>query len=247
MAGYAKNKQAYNYISELLPMNFREWQHYALLIVVLLAFFSLGRARSLDLFKLGLLIGTAAVSFHTQRDAWFVLFPAIAILADGWSPQYAEENAPTPLRVWARPGVIAAVLLPCVLAAAVVVKIPRDRNTLLVIVNRQFPAAACDFIRAFHLPQPLYNTLDWGGFILWYLPDYPVAMDGRNDLYGEELDVRQVSVLLVRKPPDFDPALMRAGTVLMEKRYPLMELLLKSGIFMPVFDDGKAVVLVRTR
>ena len=245
MVGYAKNKQAYNYIVELLPMNFREWQHYTLMVVVMLAFFSLGRTRALDLFKVTLLIVTAAVSFHTQRDAWLVLFPGIAVLADALSGEHTEEPGRAVHHKWARPELIAVALLPCVLVLAVIIKIPSDRQKLLAIVNRQFPVAACDYIRSNHLPQPLYNTLDWGGFILWYLPDYPVAMDGRNDLYGEELDVRQISVLLTRTSPDFDPALMRARTVLMEKRYPLNELLLGSPLFAPVFDDGKSIVFLR--
>jgi hypothetical protein len=134
-----------------------------------------------------------------------------------------------------------------VLAVAVMIKIPSQRQQLLAIVNQQFPVAACDYIRNSRLPQPLYNTLDWGGFILWYLPDYPVAMDGRNDLYGEQLDVQQISVLLTKTSPDFDPALMRAKTVLMEKRYPVLELLLRSQLFGVVFDDGKSIVLVRIR
>ena len=26
------------------------------------------------------------------------------------------------------------------------------------------------------------------GFLAWYMPDYPVAIDGRTDLYGDEMD-----------------------------------------------------------
>jgi len=247
MVGYAGNKEAYNYIVELLPMNFREWQHYVLLAAVMLAFFSLGCARKLDVFRLSLMTVTAVISFHTQRDTWLVLFPAIAVLADALSGRQMEESPPDARPKWARPEAIAVTLLPCVLALAVIIKIPSDRQKLLAVVNRQFPVAACDYIRAAHLPQPLYNTLDWGGFILWYLPEYPVAMDGRNDLYGEELDVRQISVLLTRMAPDFDPALMRAGTILMEKRYPVNELLSGSRLFAPVFIDDKSMVYVRIR
>ena len=35
---------------------------------------------------------------------------------------------------------------------------------------------------------PLYNNLNRGGFLMWYRPDYHVAIEGRNDLYGDELD-----------------------------------------------------------
>ena len=55
-------------------------------------------------------------------------------------------------------------------------------------MSSEFPVKAVNFLRQNPQPGPLYNTFDWGGFLTWYMPDYPVAIDGRTDLYGDELD-----------------------------------------------------------
>ena len=37
---------------------------------------------------------------------------------------------------------------------------------------------------------PLFNSFSWGGFLTWYLPQYPVAIDGRTDLYGPDFNIQ---------------------------------------------------------
>jgi hypothetical protein len=56
------------------------------------------------------------------------------------------------------------------------------------------PVRACNFIREHRLPQPLFNPYAWGGFVSWYLPDYPVSIDQRRGLFseGEEIDYFKV-------------------------------------------------------
>jgi hypothetical protein len=56
-----------------------------------------------------------------------------------------------------------------------------------------------NFLRDHPQPGPLYNTYDWGDFISWYLPEKPVAIDGRTDLYGDEIDNRFFMTDGVRK------------------------------------------------
>jgi hypothetical protein len=55
-------------------------------------------------------------------------------------------------------------------------------------ISSQYPGNAINFLRRNPVPCPLYNNLNWGGFLMWYMPDYCVAIKGRNDLYGDELD-----------------------------------------------------------
>jgi hypothetical protein len=34
----------------------------------------------------------------------------------------------------------------------------------------------------------MFNSYNWGGYLIWHLwPDYLVFVDGRTDLYGDEL------------------------------------------------------------
>lgn len=49
------------------------------------------------------------------------------------------------------------------------------------------PVAAVQYLKENEPPGPLFNNYNWGGYIVWELPQYPVFVDGRTDLYGDEL------------------------------------------------------------
>jgi hypothetical protein len=36
-------------------------------------------------------------------------------------------------------------------------------------------------------PAALFNSYNWGGYLMFALPDVPVFVDGRTDLYGDRL------------------------------------------------------------
>lgn len=43
----------------------------------------------------------------------------------------------------------------------------------------RYPAAALSFIREEKLPGPIFNSYNWGGYMIWKLPEYRVFIDGR--------------------------------------------------------------------
>ena len=181
---YSKAKLPYSMIRELQPLNFRFGAHYAQLLLAAAGFFAVGYQKKIDPFKLALLTIASVVAFRTMRDSWFICIPAAACIADFPAEQADRDRAETPLE-WA--GVAAAVLALLLLFAR-----NTDFNTpgLDAAISSQFPVRAANFLRQNPSPGPLYNDLDWGGFLIWYMPNYPVSIDGRNDLYGDELDGR---------------------------------------------------------
>ena len=46
-----------------------------------------------------------------------------------------------------------------------------------------FPQEAVQFIRRSGLPGPLWNEYRWGGYLIWHLPEHPVFIDGRAEVY----------------------------------------------------------------
>jgi hypothetical protein len=92
-------------------------------------------------------------------------------------------------------------------------------------ISADYPVNAINFLRRRLVPGPLYNNLTWGGFLMWYLPELPVAIDGRNDLYGDDLDK------MFYQPesgfPSFttDPYLDESGVVILDSKFPLAKLL----------------------
>lgn len=234
-------------------MAFRRPQHFVLLLLVMAAFLALGRRRSRDLFKFGVLGVFAMLAFRVQRDVWCVVLPAIAVIAgavaDGEDEAEAGTPAPTPKNSprwkWEKP-LVAVLVLAAFLAA--IIRVPNS-NALMSQVSQTFPVKACDFIRANQLPGPLFNAYSWGGFLIWYLPEYPVAMDGRLNLYGDEISERYFKVTEGTERLETEPSFVGAHTILLEPNSGLLKALTTLPVlraqFRVAYQDDVAVVLVR--
>jgi hypothetical protein len=173
-----------HYFSELHSMRFRQFQDYLLLVLVMAAFLLLGRRRSRDLFQISLLVVCSVVSFRLQRDSWLVVLVAVGILGNAL-PTDGEERVQVPAQPAWRGEKLLTTALVLVALAAGVVRLPTRSEALMNRVGESFPVRASDYIRQNRLPQPLFNTYSWGGFLTWYLPEYPVVIDGRIDLYRD--------------------------------------------------------------
>ncbi|HEX8817206.1 MAG TPA: hypothetical protein VF753_17055, partial [Terriglobales bacterium] len=183
---YSKAKFSYNVIIELQPLSFRGYSHYMELLIAGAGFYAVGWQKKLDLFKLSLLTIGSVVAFRTMRDAWFIVLPAAACAADAYFAQTHKAEESQPSQSWPElAGVAAAVAVLLAIAAGSVGFTQRDLDRT---ISNHYPVNAINFLRRNPAPGPLYNNLNWGGFLMWYMPDYPVAIDGRNDLYGDTLD-----------------------------------------------------------
>jgi hypothetical protein len=49
------------------------------------------------------------------------------------------------------------------------------------------PVGAVEYLREQRPPGRLFNSYNWGGYLLWALTEYPVFVDGRTDLYDDEI------------------------------------------------------------
>jgi len=232
---------------QMEALAFRRPQHFVLLLLVMGAFLALGRQRSRDLFKLGVLGVFVMLAFRVQRDVWCVVLLAIAIIAGalaGWQPA-TESRTSSPEWKWEKPLIVALVAAMFLVA---IIRMPTS-DTLMKQASRVFPMKACDLIRANQLPEPLFNTYSWGGFLIWYLPEYPVAIDGRLDLYGDEINDRYFKVTGGTDRLETDPDFARARTILLERNAGMTRALTALPVlreqFRVVYEDDLATVLVR--
>jgi len=237
---YMQSSYAFNAIVEFRAPNFRVSAHYVQLLLVAAAFFALGR-RKIEPFKLALLTVTALVSFRSVRDVWFVCIPAVAIIA--CSIRKGESQAGEPAL-----GLRARQLVPILAGALLVIALSGVDNgfnerALFQTVHDSYPVDAVKFIQEHRLPGPIYNNFNWGGFLIGNLPEYPVSIDGRTDLYGDDYFRAEIETLLGRR--NDDPTLNRAKLVLLPASVPLAGILQASPQFKLVYADKMAVVFVR--
>ena len=239
IAEYSKAKSAYSLIVELQPLTFRAMNHYVQLLLCAAAFIAVGWQKRLDLFKLALLTLAAVVAFRTMRDSWFLCTVAAACIADVVSGYGERERSESPLEL---AGVFAVVAVALVLFAR---GVGFTQQGLDQAISRRFPVKAVNFLRQNPVPGPLYNTLDWGGFLMWYMPNYPVAIDGRNDLYGDELDELFIGTQRGGDSYKQDPYLNEAGVVLIRRSDGLYYALNQDLRFSVIYEDAIAAVFAR--
>ena len=236
----------FQHFAEMHAMSFRRPQEYALMLLVMAAFVALGRRRSLKIFELlALLVGTL-VAFRIQREGWMAALPAVAVLSGGlgfcerrWKPSEVRTAA------WERPLVTALLAMMLVTAAF---RLPHQ-EALLLRVGETFPVKACDFVRERHLPLPMFHEYSWGSFLTWYLPEYPVAIDSRTELYGDEITEGYFKVIGGGERLETYPALAAAQTLLLQKQSGMVKALSTlpalSSRYKLVYSDDIAAIFVR--
>jgi hypothetical protein len=235
---YSKAKVAYALVSELQPPDFSHYSHYAELFLAAAAFVAVGLRKEVDLFKLMLLAVASAVAFRTVRDGWFICIPAAACIADSSAPEASREPAET----LSENLVVAAIVVMALwLLASGMDFTPSGLDRAL---RRQVPIGAVKFLRENPHPGPLYNTFDWGSFLIWSMPDYPVAIDGRTDLYGDEMDERFTLTARGVSYGD-DPYLNESRLVLLQQKNILVKFLTADPRYELIYQDGVAVVFAR--
>jgi hypothetical protein len=235
---YATSKFPYAHIAEFQSFRLRTYTDLVQLLLVLFAFVTLLRRRPLDLFLLILLFVASLVGFRSARDAWFICIPATACLAEAFrsSTQGPRET------VLEKAGVAVVLAMLILLYARLL-----DVNTpnLRLSIASHYPVQAINFLRDHPQPGPLYNSFNWGGFVAWYLPEYPVAIDGRTDLYGDAIDMRFYQS--ENGDPSYidDPYLKEASLVVLPRQTPLARLLNSDSRFTLIYGDPLSVVFVK--
>jgi hypothetical protein len=236
---YSKSKFAYNVIIELQPLGFRQTSNYFELLLGAFAFYAVGWRKKIDLFKLAMLTICSVVAHRTMRDAWFLSIPAAACIADFSAPE--EERVS--VENWRELLGMAAALV--ILLFVIARGLDFTERGIDRAISSEYPVNAVNYLRQHPQPGPLYNNLGWGGFLMWYMPDYPVAVDGRNDLYGDQLDELFYASQNGDAGYATDPYLNEAGVVLLAADLPLAKILTADPRFQLIYQDSMSVVFAR--
>lgn len=109
-----------------------------------------------------------------------------------------------------------------------------------------YPAGAVEFLLKHRPPAPLYNSLDWGGYLINRLsPAYQVYIDNRTQLYSNAFWETHDQVRLGKSRWSENLAASGAQAVLWAQDTPLASLLRVDPDWQLVYEDETAVVFVR--
>ena len=244
------------YIQEWRSPDFHQpmFQALALFFLVTLAALALSPKRVRPGELLVLLV-MALATLRSSRNVPFFALVAIPMVAEslwssvasqswGWRFTVAEQ------REFGRDYLVKLALnitLMLLMPLAVIVFAVGYRiKTQSLTEAKTYPVAAVDFIAKERLPQPIYNEYGWGGYLIWRLyPDYRVSMDGRADVYGDDLIEEFLAVH--DGEPQWRDYLNKhdVRTVLVKPEVPLASLLRDDAAWQKVFEDQESVVFIR--
>lgn len=233
----AKQAGAMNKITELQAIPFRSLADFAVLALALGSAAALGWQRRLASFEGALLVFAAALAFRSQRDVWVMAALAATILASSLSiGRDAASKLPRPALGLAA---IAAALT--LVAGFSVLHVSNQKLQAALAID--LPVKAVETIRQRGYSGPLYNDFNWGGYLIWNLR-MPVALDGRQNLYGDRRMDRSVATWSGEPDWASDPQLASAALVIGPATAPLTQLLRMDSRFRIAYEDKVAAVFV---
>lgn len=141
--------------------------------------------------------------------------------------------------------VINAVLLIALLLAVAVKAsqvLPDDANWSTV--ERSMPLGAVRYVNAHRPAGRIFNSYNWGGFLIWELQSYPVFTDGRTDLYGDQILAEWLSIANAEEGWQAKLENWNVRLVLLEPSWALSKVLPLSGWQM-LYQDELSVLYTK--
>ncbi len=180
-----------NFIQEWNSPNFHERQTWPFIALLLATFGAAGASRK----RLGwtdflLVSGTAFLSLLAGRNIAVFAVVATPVLTyhldsvlkeRGWA--FAPARSATPMQ--ARLNVLLLALV--FVGALAKVGLALDPKTVQDAQADVLPLGASAYLNGAAPPGPMFNSYNWGGYLMFAAPDYPVFVDGRTDLYGDTI------------------------------------------------------------
>ncbi len=118
------------------------------------------------------------------------------------------------------------------------------QNFMDRVIPQYFPAQAASWIEENQPQGRMFNSYNWGGYLIWRLSHTPVFVDGRTDLFGDPVIKDWLSVVKVETEWEQVIEKWQINWVLIEPDQPLAEVLACSG-WDRIYQDETAVIYLR--
>jgi hypothetical protein len=236
-----------DFIEEWAAPNFHELYQQPMVWMLLLTLVIIGwSGRRLDATDAALLVIFAYISFLARRNIGLFALICAPILSRHAAALIGRYRWGQRSLSNGKPIVNWIILLLILLAAIMKVLIPIAPASQAQAEAKILPAKAADWIVANRPEGKLFNSYNWGGYLLWRLwPDYPIYADGRTDVYPNAFlqEYLQIVTGQLDAPAVFDERGIR--TVIVEQESPLGAQLTRSGLWQEAFRDSQAAVYTR--
>jgi hypothetical protein len=252
-----------DFIQEWQSPNFHlVWQQ-PFIVLLLLTLLALSRSgRRADFTDLALLAVWTVWALLAGRNIAIFAIVAVPILVRQGTIALARQLEDWEKADWARPlleatrrpssggrmlKVLNWVLLALVVLAALVkIYLPLAPGAMDKATRASLPVDAVASIQAQRPPGPMFNSYNWGGYLLFTLwPDYPVFVDGRTDLYDDAFLRQYLTIYVADEGWQGLLDQYRIRLVIVETGSTLAKFLRIDPMWREAYRDQMAVIFVR--
>ncbi len=238
-----------NFIQEWASPNFHEQQTWPFIFLLLgsLGFAGLSSER-IDWTDLALIAGTGFLSLLAGRN--IALFAVVAtpvlsrhvsvFLADrGWNLRPSTRVSPRMNRLnW-------ALLIVILLVGVVKIGYAVAPATVRAAQIEYLPVEVTEYINEARPNGKMFNSYNWGGYLMFGAPEYPIYVDGRTDLYGDEFLREYLNTVFLQE--DYEVVFDKWGVdwVVIEAASVLSSAMRQDPDWVVTYEDSMAVVFQR--
>jgi hypothetical protein len=111
-------------------------------------------------------------------------------------------------------------------------------------LKQLYPVQAVNWLAGQELSGNLLSEYNWGGYLDWFLPEEAVFVDGRTDLFGDEIIGQWLNMVQGGEGWQADLQRWQVGAVFLQPGRPLVKLLVESG-WEVRYRDAQAIILSR--
>ena len=181
-----------SHITEWKSPDFSEPFTWGFLILLVLLGVSVGMSRRrFDFTEFILVGGSLLMALYSGRNLSLFAIATVPVvtvhfdqllLRKGWTIPYRAQES-----VWR--AVINLLLIGLVAIGTLAhVQYVTDDMSVSTVVSMNWPVDAVGYLNASTLEGNLFNSYNWGGYLIYAAPRFPVFIDGRTDLYRDFLD-----------------------------------------------------------
>lgn len=176
-----------NFIQEWQPPDFAQPVTWSFIVLVILLLFSvLASRRRLDTTAAILAGGTLAMALFSARHLSLFALTAVPVVTTRLDDLLTRNGWTLPRRSVESPGRVALnlVLIGLVVFGTLAqLRHLSSARTVEQVLALNYPLGALQFLKAESPEGRLFNSYNWGGYLIYHAPEFPVFIDGRTDLY----------------------------------------------------------------
>jgi hypothetical protein len=191
-----------DFIQEWASPNFHQPSTWPFMLLLLGVLAAVGlSSRRIDWTDLTLVCGTALMALSAGRNIAVFAIAATPVLSHhlnvwltdrGWQMKLRRRMSRTMLIVnW-------TLLLLIALTGVVKIAAALNEKTVREAQEERFPVELAEFLNETPPPGNMFNSYNWGGYLMFAAPNVPVYVDGRTDLYNDAFLRQYLEIVFIR-------------------------------------------------